>query len=118
MTMNARSPLAFFLALASTIAHASMPPLRTDSQIIGYTDRVVRFNKLYSNVGCLQYSADRRATSRIYVKAMELHSKHCGGDPSAQPLLFTILYDLRTGKVSTDKGSVDGAFHLIHAPTR
>ncbi len=116
--MKSRFPITMMYAVifATTPAQAKIPALHTDAQIVSFTDRVVRLNRLSANTNCLQYSADTSQRGRIYVKAFEIHDKVCGGDRQTQPLLFTVRYDLRVGSAATDKGSVDGAFHPIRTP--
>lgn len=118
--MSHRAPLVMMLALYPVISAARATPLfpNSDGEVVSFTDRVVRLNGLNSNPGCLQYSADRSRRDVVYVKALELHDKTCGGDPHIEPLLFTLRYDLRTGIVATDKGSITGRFHAIRTPAR
>ena len=83
------------MAMLVSPSYAGPLSLHSDKQIIDFTDRVIRLNKLSPNPGCLQYSADTTVRKMVYVKAFELHDTKCGGDPRTKPLLFTIRYNLR-----------------------
>ena len=102
--------------LSSSLLYAESLPLHSDDQIIDYTDRVVRLNRLSSNIDCLQYSADTSVRGMIYVKAFEVHDAKCGGDSQVRSLLFTILYNLKNSSAATDKGSITNSFHRIRTP--
>jgi len=41
------------------------------------------------------------------------HYAKCGGDPNTSPRLFSVMVDKKSGKMSTDQGSTDGAFHPL-----
>ena len=113
MTKVAAAFTFFIVAVSASASWASPLPLHSDKQIIDYTDRVIRLNKLSSNPGCLQYSADTSVRRMIYVKVFEIHHATCGGDPQTKPLLFTIRYNLKDNSAATDKGSISNSFHRI-----
>ena len=106
--------VAVLLAVSASLS--PLPNLKSDQAVISYTDKVILANRLSTNTGCLQYSANRHVRDVLLVDVFEIHDHKCGGDSGVSPLLFSIKYDLRRGLISSDEGSPEFRYRRIRTP--
>lgn len=59
---------------------------------------------------------DSTSPNLLLVSVREKHGGDCGGDPSVSVRLFSVQLDLKTGKMLSDAGSVDGEFKALKSP--
>jgi hypothetical protein len=74
-----------------------------------------RMSKLPSQCIALE-EMDTTNPHLLLVSVREKHGGDCGGDPGVSVRLFSVQLDLKTGKMLSDAGSVDGEFKALKSP--